>query len=371
MLSHFQEFGRNEADAELVKALHGLFEAGFPEKNTIGGLVLSSWLPSTFDQDDGDYDSFAAIPLLNRVADVCDVDGTDESGRTDAALDREHVILLADLLLFEAAALARHSESREQQVRTKACARSLVKAAELAPRAGAVLDVLPSAEYRSGAGSLADRSHELARLALDAVEPIVRHAVEITMLPTTTLHDEIMFIRCIQVFELVYRQVARCLERAVAAVSAGDPARATAEVTDAAARVVATGTLYRVLTTMPRDAFAVIRASTQGRSAIQSRAYREVERFGARLSMEQTDVPDWSLQEAYLDAFGVARKDDLADAMTELDSAWRAMKRTHWGITLKIIGHAPGTGGTSGVDFLKESAARPLFPMLHEAGRHG
>lgn len=54
----------------------------------------------------------------------------------------------------------------------------------------------------------------------------------------------------------------------------------------------------------------------------------------------------------------------LVTQMRALDTSWRAMKRTHWGVTLKIIGKVPGTGGTAGADYLKQTAEIPLFPEL-------
>ncbi|MEV5504273.1 hypothetical protein AB0M50_53605 [Nonomuraea fuscirosea] len=131
---------------------------------------------------------------------------------------------------------------------------------------------------------------------------------------------------------------------------------------------------------MPKESFALIRSSTDGRSAIQSRAYREVERLSAPLPTEQLPMellrlderprPGRSLQEEYLAAGAGSPLDGLAAAMAGLDEAWQAMKRTHWGITLKIIGRVPGTGGSSGADYLREAAERPLFPALSPGGRH-
>jgi len=368
VIEHFQAAGRTNADKELVKTLRALAEVMCYNENSTGSLILSSWLPSTFDQDDGDYDSYVALPVLSRLADAS-ADGP------DITLDVEQVAVQADLLLYEATALARRIGSPEQEARTWACARSLLRTADLAPRAAGVFSATSSGADEPGAdepgtGWSADRAIALALLALDAVPLAVRQAVEITVLPTTPLHDEVMFIRSIQAFELVYQQVARCLARAVAAVEAEDAAGATAEVRDAQARVVATRTLYRVLTTMPRDSFAVIRSYTQGRSAIQSRSYWTIQRLAAPLPpdcdpAETGASPIRSLQEAYLEAGGHARLPGLAQAMSELDEAWRAMKRTHWGITLKVIGRVPGTGGTAGADYLKESATRRLFPQLH------
>ncbi|MEV5504181.1 hypothetical protein AB0M50_53145, partial [Nonomuraea fuscirosea] len=226
IVRHYQAVGRGHVDAELVKALRVLAEQGRPRGGRGGraadGLILSSWLPCTFDQDDGDYDSYGAIRLLHRVAETA-------AGGPDTGLDLQQVALLADLLAFETVAAAGQERRSPQEVRLRACLRALARAGELAPGAAGVTARFPPAPA-------ADRAGELALLALDAVPPAVRLAAEITLLPMTPLHDEVMFIRSIQVFELVYRQVARCLERAVAALAGGDAAAATAEVRDAGAR---------------------------------------------------------------------------------------------------------------------------------------
>jgi tryptophan 2,3-dioxygenase len=149
-------------------------------------------------------------------------------------------------------------------------------------------------------------------------------------------------------------------------------------VDDAGSRVAATPLLYRVLTTMSRPAFAVIRAHTHGRSAVQSRAFRQVERISAVLPPRPEDdmaakvtVAGPTLQEVFatrMETMGAGRMRRVAEAMMRLDEGWRAMKRTHWGITRKIIGDVPGTGGTSGAAYLRNAAELPLFPLLHELG---
>ena len=53
--------------------------------------------------------------------------------------------------------------------------------------------------------------------------------------------------------------------------------------------------------------------------------------------------------------------------MRRLDRAWGAMKRGHWGITLKIIGSVPGTGGHGRRIVFKTAAEASLFPGLPEA----
>lgn len=187
------------------------------------------------------------------------------------------------------------------------------------------------------------------------------------------LHDELMFIRVLQIFETLYRQVFGQLVRAREAMAARKAEAARTALVGANARLALSPPLYRVMTTMPPEAFAVIRANTDGRSAVQSRWFRLIEQLGApRPAPPAVDgLPDISIdgptvQDTFLGAARGLGQDDLlalAEPLAELDAAWSAMKRTHWGVALKIIGSVPGTGGTTGADYLRRAAELPLFPV--------
>lgn len=362
VLGHFQAVGRNHADPGLVAALRAARDVLPAGHDDVRALVLRRWLPSTVDQEDGDYDTYAGVTLLNLLADSY---GSGEV--VDDTLDALQVVILADLLRYETSALVAEPDLLRQQVRVKACLRALARADELAPRARRLVPANPlgdNAIRDLGRDDLLARGAELSRAVRSVASPAMRDAVEFAMLPTTWLHDEVMFIRSIQSFEVVYRQVARCLERATAALDAGRPAAASDELRDATRRITATSMLYRILTSMPPDAFAIIRAYTNGRSAVQSRSFRLVEQYSA----PSAELPGPSLQEVYearLAITGPASLSYLTETMRGLDSAWRLMKRTHWGITLKVIGKVRGTGGTAGAAYLEQAAARPLFPVLH------
>ena len=186
-----------------------------------------------------------------------------------------------------------------------------------------------------------------------------------------------MFLRVVQIFETVYQQTAARIVDAVAALTADDPGRAADRIEDATQRLAATPAIYRVLTLMPADAFAVIRANSCGRSAIQSRGYRLVQAASSAQPPPSGSVPPigWDgprLQDAYLDwarRAGRASPADVGSCLARLDAAWQALKRTHWGITRKIIGDSPGTGGTTGIAYLAAAAQVRLFPAIVPASR--
>ncbi|MFB4313826.1 hypothetical protein [Actinomadura sp. 21ATH] len=362
VIAHYQAVGRTAADRRLVRALRAAHERLSGSAGPAGAWSLVAWLPGTFDQEDGDYDSYLGTELLEGVAGV----------RLDALI----VTLIAELLATEAAALERDPGHREQRARTQACLLALSKSGLLAPD---VPDAPGGRPERAEGAEFAPYCRERACGALAAVPAAHLRVVELAMLPTTRLHDEHMFIRSIQIFEMLYRQVVGHLTRATRALELDDPELAAAELAEAAGRLEATAALYRVVTTMPKESFAVIREYTSGRSALQSRAYREVELHSAARprhphadKIPAVDAPRPTLQDAFVAASGRLPESGLtgvAMQLARLEGAWRGMKRTHWGITLKIIGTVPGTGGTAGSDYLKTMAEVPLFPALSLTAR--
>ncbi|MFI1830450.1 hypothetical protein ACH41E_29025 [Streptomyces sp. NPDC020412] len=381
LVNHYRGVGRlSAADsvAAELRRLHDSLAEAEAEVETVragaaSGSVLAHWLPLSIDQEDGDYHTYIGTALYERH-------WRQQSERRPESEARDEVMvaLMADLLATEGRALV-HTASRDQYARTRAAYQLLKQSATLAPTMQQdVADVssgAPAVADGTDGTALATDSMGLAADVLARVPDAVRQLVDITMLPVTQLHDEQMFIRCIQIFESLYAHVAGGLERAIAALENDEADEAEAVLRDAAARVEAMPILFRVLTTMPRDAFAVIRNHTHGRSAIQSRSYRQVESLSAPRDegagpqrADRRDDGDSTLQSVYLERvehrMTAARAGGLADVMRRLDLAWRTSKRTHWGVTLKVIGTVPGTGGTSGADYLKQAAGISLFPAL-------
>ncbi|MFB8765416.1 hypothetical protein [Nocardiopsis alba] len=368
VLAHLQSVGRSRIDPELRAELMVACSHAWS-----GSGLLREWLPMALEQDGADYDSYVGNAVL--VAASVPEGGTPSEQSVDAIL----VAATADLVMLEAEALIAHP-SAAQSLRLRSSVRVLTLVRELAPGfalPSRLIDepsVLLDRWARLDDVAAAHASYRCAVTVSGQVPSVVREAIDITLLPTTRVHDEQMFVRCIQIFETLYRQVADRIARSIIALDTGDTGHTVTLLTDAARRVRATRVLYRVLTTMPPDAFAVIRAHTHGRSAVQSRPYRRVENLSApRLAGDSrplTSAEDQcgtTLQEALLlreKELGREATTSVRRTMSELDSAWRAMKRSHWGVTLKTIGKVPGTGGTAGADYLRLTAQRPLFPLL-------
>jgi tryptophan 2,3-dioxygenase len=55
---------------------------------------------------------------------------------------------------------------------------------------------------------------------------------------------------------------------------------------------------------------------------------------------------------------------ELAEELVDLEDTIRQWRFRHVTTVQRIIGHKPGTGGTSGVGYLKERLAIVLFPEL-------
>ncbi|MFE7415602.1 hypothetical protein [Rhodococcus sp. NPDC057529] len=355
--AHYQTVGRHGVRPHLVAMLRNF------HSDNRSHHVLGAWLPMTFDAQNGDYLSYVGLDYVDQVV------RSDDARRVDAFV----AAAAMDLALLEARALGRSAHA-PQVARARAAARVVTQLDRLAPdfsldpsvaAAGLAALAQPGTDY----GSFVS----VAAPALNGVPEEIGSAVRLTLLPTTRLHDEQMFIRCIQIFEGLYRQVATAISRAIRDLRRGRAAAAKDRLDRASIRLEAVPALFRVLTTMPVDAFAIIRGFTHGRSAVQSRAFREVEFACAPLDprdfehVATIDVGDTTLQDAYL-AMRKTHPDAgvVEESMRRLDRAWVAMKRGHWGITLKVIGTVPGTGGTAGASYLKHAAMMSLFPRLSE-----
>ncbi|GAA1989612.1 hypothetical protein GCM10009738_82260 [Kitasatospora viridis] len=319
---------------------------------------LSAWLRMTVDQEDGDYASYLGGELYERHA------GRTGERRGDDAIDDEVVIaLIADLVSLEARALGSAPGNDRQRARTRAALQALAGLAELAPDRAPGHELLTAAELagplagRLDDGALAERASAVAAAVADTTTAGTRRLVDLTLLPVTRMHDELMFIRMIQVFEILYTHVGNGLADAAELLDRGEVEAACAVLAKATGRMQATRMLYRVLTTMPPEAFSVIRNNTDGRSAIQSLAHRRVEQLSTSTVQEAFERRSPRLDDAQLH--------DLVTVLKAMDTSWTTAKRTHWGITLKIIGSVAGTGGTTGADYLATRSVIPLFPFLH------
>ncbi|MFI8204762.1 hypothetical protein [Streptomyces sp. NPDC085937] len=375
VVAHFQAVGRSQADPALVRRLSSV-----PADRQ--DAFLAAWLPMTCDQETGGYVTYAGLHphLLAAGADQGEDADTTAHGsgrdRLRSRLDELTVAVLGDLLRTEAATAGLDSPAPAVRTRLRATARLLVLSGDLAPRhrldPSVTTDVAAAlTRTQDPLDSLAEASERAAKTVLELVSPSVAQTVFRSLLPVTRLHDEIMFIRSIQVFEALYEQIGLAVAESRDALLEEHLDKAVdvlAAVTD---RMTVLPALFRLLGTMPVKAFAVIRGYTSGRSAVQSRSYRRIEAACAPLPPSGVVDAPWTgptLQEAWSDVRTRPGADLLTEQLRRLDTLWRGMKRSHWGITLRIIGEVPGTGGTAGASYLKTTSETPLFPALTGKG---
>jgi tryptophan 2,3-dioxygenase len=376
VITHFRAVGRTQADPALVLRLSSV-----PADRQ--DAFLAAWLPMTCDQETGGYVTYAGLRphLLAAGADRGeDVDAAPPYGggrdRLRSRLDELTVAVLGDLLRTEAAAAGLGAPVPAVRTRLRATARLLVLSGELAPDypldPSVTADVAAAlARTQDSVEPLAEASERAAKTVLELVSPLPAQSVARSLLPVTRLHDEIMFIRSIQVFEALYEQIGLAATESRDALLEGrldEAVDALAAVTD---RMTVLPALFRLLGTMPVESFAVIRGYTSGRSAVQSRSYRRIEAACAPHPPSGAIDALWTgptLQEVWTDVRTRPGADRLTEQLRRLDTSWRGMKRSHWGITLRIIGEVPGTGGTAGASYLKTTSEAPLFPALTGKG---
>jgi tryptophan 2,3-dioxygenase len=58
---------------------------------------------------------------------------------------------------------------------------------------------------------------------------------------------------------------------------------------------------------------------------------------------------------------------ELAEELVDLEDGFQTWRFRHMRTVERIIGHAPGTGGSAGVAYLKGALERRFFPELYEA----
>ncbi|WP_305788247.1 hypothetical protein [Symbioplanes lichenis] len=299
VLDEFLRHGKHHVPPDLLDAL-----AGCPFDPVLVDVLLDK-----FDKR-YDYRSYLALPLLDRA----------EGDR-----DRLVALLLDDAIAFEEAPGSRLPDLRPADT---------AKRVRHLRRARPALDVTPT--------------------------PAERLLLRCTMLPVATVHDEHLFIRVLQAFELTFAQI-------VTDLSAFSPEALHL----AADRLRSRGPLWSALATMSVEAFQRFRRYTEGASAIQSRHYKLMESLArrpdaARLASEAyLSVPEVRVRvlaggptiDAVLtpDRATHAAMTDFAEALTQ----WR---RTHYRVAVRMLGpDRPGTGYTAGPSYLAEARAIPVF----------
>jgi tryptophan 2,3-dioxygenase len=221
-------------------------------------------------------------------------------------------------------------------------------------------------------------------------------------------HDELLFIVIHQVYELWFKQVRHELRAVQRALEAGDTDMALHLLNRVLKILKTLVAQVDVLETMTPLQFLAFRDRLESASGFQSAGFRQVEAMlgmrdpgaaaaqpegsAARRAIEadQAGPSVWDSFLAYLGGRGhpvpadaalpderiqdvivaVYRADPdaalVAERLVDLDEGVQEWRYRHVKMVERTIGTKSGTGGSSGVEYLRSTLFRPAFPDLWE-----
>lgn len=213
--------------------------------------------------------------------------------------------------------------------------------------------------------------------------------------PPSDLHDEPVFYAAHMVYELWFKVILDELERARDSIDSDDVPRALhcLRRVHAIERVLIDQ--VDILETILPGGFALLRPTLHQASGFQSAQFREIEFLSGRKDphhLHRTDLTasgrarlerrlaEPTLADAFRE-FRTRRGDpdlvellraevhgsdvlDLAEALIDHDEAFSIWRSRHAYMVERIIGAKPGTGGSSGVSYLRATLNTRFFPEL-------
>lgn len=368
VIDEFRRVGKHFVAHELLEAL-AQARAALPA----GDSPLRRFLDTALDKHDGRFDnpSYLAIHDLPLPAVTGRGSLGFDTGRAAWQRDRLVMLLVADLLRFELAALDGTTDllplmRPERRVVAKRCALGLRALRSAMMRLG----VEATEELDDPLATARALCAKVVRVTTDEE----RRMLAVTMLTVYTAHDEHLFVRVLQCYETTFALVAVQLQAAIIAATLGDAVRATRALRVAEKAMREAKPLFSLVATMKPEAFLTFREYTDGASAIQSRSYKTVESLCRRPDAERLAGPGYdatpevrdrvlagqaTLQEA------IARCPDPAGAIREAMAAFEgsvlAWRKTHHNLAMRWLGTQRGTGYTAGVPYLAQNKDTPLF----------
>ena len=222
--------------------------------------------------------------------------------------------------------------------------------------------------------------------------------------PRSEEHDELLFIVIHQVYELWFKQLLHELDRLRDRLFDGDTPAALATLRRMLAILKTIVAQVDVLETLTPRGFLTFRNRLDAASGFQSAQFRELEavlgrrdrgmlapyekgsaeRDGIVARMAEPDLFDALL--GYLGARGRAvpdRSDDEAvelalvavydedpegsmvcEHLVDFDEGLQEWRYRHVQMVQRTIGVRPGTGGSSGAEYLRKTLFQPVFPAL-------
>ena len=200
--------------------------------------------------------------------------------------------------------------------------------------------------------------------------------------PLSDEHDELLFIVVHQVYELWFKQLLHEIRFLQVKLEGGDTAHALSTARRVLTILKTVVAQIDVLETMTPRQFTSFRERLAAASGFQSAQFRELEKvLGARPGADRT-VFDSFL--AYLATQGyevgpssndvrrtlvqVYRDDgqpaQVCERLVDLDEGIQEWRYRHLKMVQRTIGDKPGTGGSTGAEYLRTTLLQPVFPDL-------
>jgi tryptophan 2,3-dioxygenase len=373
VVEEFHLVGKHFVDDDLLKCLDAARDV-LRGDGYGGDDQLAAFLDQALDKYDGryDYPSYIGLNLLG-------LPGTD-AVLTGAGLHRGRYLellglLLGDVIGFEIAA---SGGAHDWLPMLRPPHRTVSKRCHIALRLFREIGDELAQRYTAG-GDPVGLAHLVSAAAVARAPGRDRRAIALAMLPVYRIHDEYMFIRTLQMFELSFNMLAGELRRAIDALSRSEVGPAVAAIASGTATLRTVSPLFSFLATMDVESFRTFRSFTEGASAIQSHNYKLVEALcrmpdETRLaSSAYTSVPTVrhavlsgiptisAATSRYLETAPEGDAEPLRQAMTEFSAAMRQWRNTHYRLARRMLGDVRGTGYTEGVPYLRDVVDIPVF----------
>ncbi|MEU7611055.1 tryptophan 2,3-dioxygenase family protein [Micromonospora sp. NPDC049204] len=373
VVTAYQHYGKHFVPDQWSQALIAARDR-LPQLNGTSTTYLSAFLSGALDKTDGtfDYRSYLGLALLP-IPDPNQ--GPGPAAQQLANRDRLHAILLTDLIAFELRA-AHDDQAPLPQLRPT----PPVTAKRLRHALRAVMPALRRLSFvedTTDPSEIAQLRRVTAAVNVDLTADD-RRALQVSMLPVHTMHDEWMFIRVLQAFETTFALLATDLTEIINAVQASRMPLAATRLSAAASLLRESASLWPLLATIQPEAFHAFRPYTDGASAIQSRHYKMLESLcrtpdgerlnsAAYLSVPEVRTAIMQGQVSLDDALAAARQSASSDtfltaAMREFTAAITQWRQTHYRLAVRVLGpERSGTGYTQGTPYLHDARNEPVF----------
>nr|UZC79439.1 KrmK [uncultured bacterium] len=207
-----------------------------------------------------------------------------------------------------------------------------------------------------------------------------------TAFPVSCEHDEYFFMRVLQMSECCFWGALSAVIAAIEATKFGCLEEAMAHMAQALEFLDLLQPITQVLKTIPPEHFWAFRDATDGSSAIQSRWFHLLHIYLHGLDERKiaifADIPEISDLIHYgkpgfvslrslLRGFAGQPPPELeafADMASQLDASLYAYRCVHLGIVHRFLppDAKQGTGGTSGIPYLRKHLTRRLWPLESE-----